>query len=433
MEYTQNTVDLALLAVFFCFVLSFLFSASETALSSLGKLEIQTLVSKGGWQAKMLQVWIRDPHRALSTVLIGNAIANIVASSLLTLWFSRRFGEMGTTVWMLVFTVTFIIISEIVPKVIARQFAQAVAPSAMRFLQIVHLAIAPLVFIIHKASAAIVYWVGVRNTDISRHLFSEDDLSATIEIAAKEGGIDRETGEVLSNLIDFPDLLARDILTPRSKVQAISIAWSLEETMKFISQDGHSRFPVMRNSLDEIVGVILVKDLLAHIQRGSQGLWTRVVRRPYFVSELAPLGTILRDMKKWGTHLALVRNETGVLTGLITLEDLIEEIVGDIRDEHDDPGDAGGERAMGGPTLVSGEMPILDFNERYQSTLPMDVTYSTLNGYLLTRTGGQIPPVGTLIFGDEVTFRIHSVADSGIATIQVLDTSRHQSTDNPHS
>jgi CBS domain containing-hemolysin-like protein len=213
-------------------------------------------------------------------------------------------------------------------------------------------------------------------------------------------------------------------MTPRLKVQAISIAWTLEETMKFIAQDGHSRYPVVRNSLDELVGILLVKDILAHIQKGAPGSWTRAVRRPYFVSELATLGTILRDMKRWGTHLALVRNETGVLTGLLTLEDLIEEIVGEIRDEHDDPVDGGGDRAMGGPSLVSGEIPILDFNERYQCALPMDVSYSTLNGYLLSRTGGQIPPVGTMIFGDDVTFRIHSVSESGIATVQVIDTVR---------
>jgi len=416
-------MDMALVAVVFCLILSGFFSASETALASLGKLEHQGIISKGGWRAKMIQIWLRDPNRAITTVLVGNNIVNTVASSLIALWLSRRFDEFQTTIGMGVFTVSFIISSEIIPKVLARHHSSLIAPGAMRFLQLTSYALAPVVFLIHKTSAGIIYLIGIRNQNV-KQVISEDDLSATIEIAAKEGGIDRETGKVLSNLIDFPDLSTRDIMTPRLKIQAVSIAWSLEETMRFISNDGHSRYPVIRNSLDELVGIILVKDLLAHIQKGPSGSWTRVVRRPYFISELSPLGTVLRDMKKWGTHLALVRNETGVMTGLVTLEDLIEEIVGEIRDEHDDPVDAGGERAIGGPMLVNGEMPIVDFNERYQCALPMDVSYSTVNGYLLTRTGGQIPPVGTLIFGDEVTFRIHSVSDSGVATIQVLNTGR---------
>ncbi len=413
-------MDLALVLVVILVVSNFMFSAAETALSSLGKLELQSIISMGGWRAKVIHLWIRDPNRILTSVLIGSNISNAAASAVLTLWLSSRYEEIGISVALGIFTVFSIIFSEIVPKALARQTAVTMAPLAMRFLLVVGLPLIPVVFVSYKLSGVILHLFG-RKLIGPRQVISEDDVTATIEIATKEGGLDRETGEVLSNLIDFPDRLAKDIMTPRLKVQALSIAWSLEETMRFISLDGHSRYPVVRSSLDELVGVLLVKDLLAHIQKGAQGSWTRVVRRPYFVSEIAALGTILRDMKRWGTHLALVRNETGVLTGLLTLEDIIEEIVGEIRDEHDDPVDAGGDRAMGGPALVNGEIPILDFNERYNASLPMDVAYSTLNGYLLTRTGGEIPPIGTMLFADDVTFRVHSVSESGIATVQIIE------------
>jgi putative hemolysin len=178
-----------------------MFSASETALSSLGKLEIQSIIAKGGWRAKTVQYWIRDPNRALTTVLIGNNVANIVSSSLLTLWISHRLGELQTTIAMAIFTVSFIILSEIVPKILARHHSIVLAPPSMRFLQIVSLMLAPVVFIIHRASAGIVFLLGIRRADFAKQTISEDDLTATIEIAAKEGGIDRETGEVLSNLI----------------------------------------------------------------------------------------------------------------------------------------------------------------------------------------------------------------------------------------
>ena len=412
-------MDMSLILVFVCLTLSFFFSASETALSSLGKLEVQSIMARGGWRSKVIQSWVRDPGRVLITILVANNIVNHLASFVFALWASRRFTSWSTTVALGAFTFVFIIGSEIVPKLLARNSALQSAPFAMRFLQFAGILIFPVTYVAHKVSSGIVFLSGRVGRE-HRTVISEEELTHTIEIATKEGGIDRETGEVLSNLMDFPDLLARDIMTPRLKIQALSIGSSLEEAMRFIAADGHSRYPVVRSSLDELVGVVLVKDFLAHLQKGAQGSWTRVVRRPYFVSEMAALGTILRDMKRWGTHLALVRNETGVLTGLLTLEDLIEEIVGEIRDEHDDPAEGGGERAMGGPWLVSGEIPILDFNDKYNASLPMDVTYSTLNGYLLSKTGGQLPPVGTLIFGDDVTFRVHSIADNGITTVQII-------------
>jgi CBS domain containing-hemolysin-like protein len=417
-------VDEKLFVVALSLFLSFLFSASETALTSLGRLEIETLIARGGWRARIIQVWVRDPSRILVTILIGNNMSNVAGSSLWALWVNERYhGEYSNLVLVAAFGLFMIFFSEIVPKLLARATALQTAPVAMRFLAVVDFVLRPVAWSLQKASTGVVFLSGRVGRE-HRKPIGEEELTHTIEIATKEGGIDRETGEVLSNLIDFPDRLARDVMTPRSKVQALKVGWSLDEVVRFIAADGHSRYPVVRNGLDELVGVVLVKDLLNHLQRGSQGLWTRVVRRPYFVSELAPLGNILRDMRRWGTHMALVRNETGILTGLLTMEDLIEEIVGDIRDEHDEPSEGGGDRAMGGPKLVNGEIPIVDFNDRYNASLPLDVSYSTLNGYLLSKTGGEIPPLGTMIFAEDVTFRVHSVSENGIATVEIIEHAR---------
>ena len=250
--------------------------------------------------------------------------------------------------------------------------------------------------------------------------FSEEEVTQTIELATIQGGLDPETGEALSNLIDFPDLRARDVMTPQSKVKTLNMKMSLDDVMKFISQESFSRYPVFREAFDDMVGTIHVKDLVTTIHKGMTGAnWTRAIRRPYFVSEISALGEILRDMKRWGTHLALVRNETGVVTGLLTLEDLIEEIVGDIRDEHDDPSDAGFEGPMGGPRILSGDVSIIDFNERFAENLPLEESYSTLNGYILRKTGGTLPPVGTLIFDESYTFKILEVNDKGIPLLEV--------------
>ncbi len=401
-------------------LLSLLFSGAETALTSMGRLEVQRIMAAGGAKAKLIQLWLRDPGSLLVTVLVGNNISNIATSSFFALWANTHYPK-SVSVLLGVLTFVLIIFAEIIPKLVARSHAVTIAPYAVRFLNFVYVVLWPIIYVVKKISSKLVLASGMPGRE-SRKPLSEDELTHTIEIATKEGGIDHATGEVLSNLIDFPDRLARDIMTPRARIKAVSVSMGLADVVQFVSTDGHSRFPVIRNSLDELVGVMLVKDLLAHVQKGSvAGAWTKVTRRPYFVSELAPLGTILRDMKRWGTHLALVRNETGVLTGLLTLEDLIEEIVGEIRDEHDDPVESGLESAMGGPRLVNGEIPILDFNDRYSGTLPIDLSYSTLNGYILSKTGGLLPPIGTLIFGDDMTFRIHSVTESGIATVEIID------------
>ena len=412
-------MDWEIFSVAICFFLSFLFSASETSITSLGRLEVQTLVMKEGKTARLVQSWIRDPGRILTTILVGNNIINIVGSSVFALWAVEHYPN-HVSLLMVPFTLIFLIFSEIVPKVLARHGPMQIAPYALNFLEFVAIVLLPVNFLFVYISRGVVFMSGMTGRD-RRSPISEQELTHTIEIATKEGGIDRETGAVLSNLIDFPDHIVRDIMTPRTRIQAISIKWSQDEVLRFIAADGHSRYPVIRANLDEIVGIVLVKDLLSYIQRSASGSWTRAVRRPYFLSELAHLGTVLRDMKRWGTHLALVRNESGLLTGLVTLEDLIEEIVGEIRDEHDDPGEAGGEAAMGGPRLVSGEMPIVDFNDRYNASIPLDASFSTLNGYLLSRSGGQIPPVGTLIYADDLTFRIHSVSETGIVTLELIE------------
>jgi putative hemolysin len=418
-------MEQSLFLVVLTLVLSCLFSASETALTSLGKLEIQSIIAQGGWRAHILQNWIRDPGRILITILVGNNIANTIATSVFTLWANNHLSGNWIPVGISVFALLMILVSEIFPKLVARQSAISLAPFSMRYLQVVNFILFPATWVINRVSKGFVRLSGRTGRD-PRSVVSEEDVTNTIEMATKEGGLDRETGEVLSNLIEFPDMRAKDVMTPRSRIQGLSISWTMEECLRFIASDGHSRYPVMRGSLDEIVGVLLVKDILAHMQKGNQGSWTRVIRRPYFVSEMGHLGTILRDMKRWGTHLALARNETGVLTGLLTLEDLIEEIVGEIRDEHDDPVEAGGDRAMGGPQIVNGDIPIIDFNERFQSSLPMDVSYSTLNGYLLSKTGGEVPPIGTLVVDEGSTFRIHSVSESGVVTVQVIPQLKRQ-------
>jgi putative hemolysin len=420
-------VDWEILTVISCIFASAAFSGFEMALSSLGRLELQKIIAKGDSNARLIQRWVRDPGKVLITILVGNNIANFAGSSVFTLWVSKAY-PMHVSLAVAIMSLTFIVFSEIFPKLMARYVASSIAPYAMRFLMVVGWVLLPITWFLKKLTSGMVMLSGMPGRE-RREPVSEEDISHTIDLATKEGGIDRATSEVLSNLIDFPDRLAMHVMTPRSKLASISVSWSWEQVLRYVAVDGHSRYPVYRGNLDNIVGILLVKDLFREIQKPSHGSWTRRIRRPYYVSEMVQLGSVLREMKRWGTHLALVRNETGSVTGLLTLEDLLEEIVGDIRDEHDDPSEAGHEQALGGPRIVNGEIPVIDFNDRYDRSLPVDSSYSTLNGYLLMRTGGQLPPPGTLIFDDEVTFRIHSVSDTGIATVELMDPVRNDVSD----
>lgn len=404
-------------------VFSFCFSGTETALTSLGRLETERLLARKKPWRKMLKIWMNQPERILILILIGNNIANIVASSLVTLW-AEQYYPAWISIIIGVFTFVVIFFAEVLPKIFARQFAEDLAPIGLGFLYWVSKPLAPATWLMERLSRFLIWALGF---DLSKSVyrpFSEEEVTQTIELATIQGGLDPETGEALSNLMEFPDLRARDVMTPKSKVKSLNMKMNLDEVTKFIAQESFSRYPVFRDGFDDMVGTIHVKDLLNTMQKGGVMIatnWTRAIRRPYFVSEISALGEILRDMKRWGTHLALVRNETGVITGLLTLEDLIEEIVGDIRDEHDDPSDAGFEGPMGGPRVLSGDTSIIDFNERFDENLPLESGYSTLNGYILKKTAGTLPPVGTLIFDGPYTFKILEVNEKGIPVIEVLE------------
>lgn len=412
-------MDWELFVIIVCLVLSFLFSASEASLTSLSRHEIETLFARGRFAASLAKKLSKDPSRVLITIMLGNSVCNVAAASVVTLWAYHAYPQ-----WIVAFMGIFILIvlffTDILPKLIARKFALNIAPFAMRFLQLIDIVARPLIWFATWVAAKMVKGLGLRSFDIRRPL-GEEEISQSVEIATQEGGLDKMTGEVINNLIDFSGRVARDVMTPRGRISALSVAWGQEDVLRYFSTDKHSRYPIYRNDLDDIVGFLLVKDLLNHIYRGQKGSWTRVIRKPFFVSELGHLGDILRDMKRWGTHLALVRNELGVVTGLLTLEDLIEEIVGEIRDETDDPSDAGHETSIGGPVVVSGEMPVVDFNERFDVSFPLDSSYSTLNGYILYRCGGVMPVEGTVLIDEEISLRIVSIDDNGVAQIQVIE------------
>ncbi len=412
----MHNLEFILIVVMFAF--SIIFSASETSLTSLGRLEIQSLKAKGGAVSRLIMMWIKRPEKTLITILIGNHAANMIASAVLTLWLERFFPTY-IAIGIAAFTLITIIFAEIAPKIIARQYAIPIAPWSLRFLQIFSWLLFPVIWCVEWFSRKFLSLFGVSQSGHSRPL-SEDDVTQTIELAAKEGGIDRDTGMALSNLMEFSGILAKDVMTPRSQVSAVRLNWTLDELLRYVITDGHSRFPVIRSNMDELVGMVLVKDLVAHMRSGTTTSWTRVVRKPLFISEMAPLGTILRDMRKMRTHLLVVRDEHGVFTGVITLEDIIEEIVGEIHDEYDEPSQEHLTH-LGGAKIVSGEMALLDFNDLFHVKLQLDESYSTINGYLLAKTGGKLPPVGTLIFDDMITFKVHSISDSGIASIQIIE------------
>jgi putative hemolysin len=348
------------------------------------------------------------------TILIGNNVANIVGSSLLTIWASRYFPDHLSLV-VAVYTGIVIIAIEILPKLWGAEWSSKVAPYALRFLMVIDSFLKPVTWLVDQVTKPFV--APRRGRD--PWAIGEEDLENTIEMARKGGRVDNATIEALANLIDFKDRFARDIMVPRSKIQALSVSATQDEIFRFIVADGHSRYPIFNGTLDNIVGILVVKDLLAHIQKGGTGLWTRMVRKPFYVTDLTSLGVVLKRMRRLGSHQALVRNETGLLVGLLTLEDILEEIVGEIRDEGDDP-EPSEEGTLSGSNIVSGEIPILDFNSIFKASLPIEGSYTTVNGYLLARAGGEIPPVGTLVFTDDINFRIHSVSDQGVATIEIL-------------
>jgi putative hemolysin len=412
MDYNQ-LVELAGLSVLL--ILSGFFSGSETALLSLDRLRLTYLVAKKRPGARHLESLLNPPDQLITAILIGNNLVNIAASVFATTFFVRLYGPHGDVLTILVLTPLILIFAEILPKVFAANNSEKVAFLVLRPIRLVMFLLAPLVFLISGLSRLLRRFLG-RQGDTP--IISEEEIRTLIVLGEKSGVVAKEKRRMLHGIFELSKTRARDVMIPRTDVVGIEISTPFDEVLRIIRQDEHSRYPVFEETLDNILGTIHAKDIFPFVDNKEGFSLRRILREPYFVPESKRIEKLLQSFRERHYHLAVVVDEYGGMEGIVTLEDIFEEIVGEIQDEYDLEEELLFRELGPGRFLIDGSAPIHTVNRRFNLHLS-EKHVNTLAGFILY-TMGTIPGEGDVCTFEGTTFKVVRIADRRIEEIEMI-------------
>ena len=329
-SYTWQIVLLIILLVMSAF-----FSMSETALMALSKIRIRHMVDEGVKGAKLVEKLTQDPNKLLGAILIGNNIVNIGASAIATSVAVDAFGESGVGVVTIVMTILVLIFGEITPKSIAKQRSEQVALKVSKIINVVVKVFKPLIFVFTAISSVFIRLLG-GDPKASESFITEEELRTMVGVSEEEGVLEGVEKEMIFNVFDFVDAQVKDVMVQRVDVVAIDVNANYEEILDVIKKEQFSRIPVYDQTIDDIVGVLYVKDLIMAGDRKDDFKVIDYIREPFYTFEFKKIKELFNEMKKTRNHLAIALDEYGGTVGIVTIEDLIEEVFGDIEDEYDD-------------------------------------------------------------------------------------------------
>ena len=328
----MNDDTVSILLIVACVVMSGYFSATETAFSSLNRIRVKNMAEKGDSRAELVLRMSENYDSLLSTILIGNNIVNIACASMATLLFAKWLGnDVGPSVSTAVTTVVVLIFGEVSPKSIAKESPEAFAKFSAPFLHVLMILLTPFNFLFRQ-------WKQLLSRifhSSDNQTLTEEELLTIVDEAEQEGGIDTQEGSLIRNAIEFTETQAIDVLTPRIDLTAVSVDDSKDDIAAVFAETGYSRIPVYRDSIDHIIGILYQKDFHNYVYHTDKDIST-IIRPAIYVTENKLIGELLQDLQKNKSHLAVVMDEFGGTVGIVTMEDILEELVGEIWDEHDE-------------------------------------------------------------------------------------------------
>lgn len=371
--------------------LSAFFSASETAIFSVNKVKIRHMAEEGNTRAILTRRLLDQPNRLISTILIGNNAVNIGATALATSLFISFFAESGAGIATVVMTLMILVFGEITPKTFAAKRAEYLALRFSGSINNIGTVLHPVIKILNLITSGIIRLFGGAPPD--NPMITEEELRMLVNVGQEEGFIDADEREMIDSIFEFDDTLVREVMVPRIDIIAVSIGESLEDISNLVIEVGHSRIPVYEHTIDNIVGVIYAKDLLKPLLKCELGgTSTRELMRPaYYVPESKKVRDLFEELRKEKVHMAIVLDEYGGTAGLVTIEDLIEEIVGDIQDEYDHE-EQNIVTLPDGTLLVDARTPIEEINDVLELDLS-DEEYDTISGLVFHHLG-RLPAEG---------------------------------------
>lgn len=405
-----------LIAIIILLCLSAFFSSSETALTTVNQIRMRTLADNGDKRAARVLHVTGNPGKMLSAILIGNNIVNLSASSISTSLAIHLFGNTGAGIATGILTFLILIFGEVTPKTMATIKADSMSLTVAAPIGLLMKILTPVIFIINKLSLGLMFLLHVNIKDAQKKM-TEEELRTIVDVSQENGVIEHEERDMIHNLFDFGDAEAKEIMVPRIDMTFVQADATYQEVLDIFRQDMFTRLPVYEDSTDNVIGIINMKDFL--LQNDTPEFSVRnLLREPYFTYEHKNTADLFLEMRKSSISLAIVLDEYGVTAGLITLEDLLEEIVGEIRDEYDADEEDDITRISDREFYVLGSTNLNDVSEALSLHFTSD-DYDTIGGYCLGLLD-HLPEKNEIILTDNnILLRIDRMEKNRIERIYI--------------
>ena len=388
------------------------FSSAETALMTSNKLRIRNLAENGDKRAEKVLEITANTDKMLSAILIGNNIVNLSASALSTTLTLKVFGSSLVGVATGVLTFLILVFGEITPKNVASKNAEDMALKYIGIISVLVIVLTPVIYVVNKV-AGIVISLFVKNND-DNNMVTEDELRAMVEVSHEDGVIEKEEKKMIVNVVDFGDTVAGDIMLPRVDMVMVSVESSYGEILKIFREERYTRIPVYEESPDNVIGILNVKDFLL-IEDKENFSVKEHLREPLYTYEYKKTSSLMVDMRKTGANIVIVLDEYGTTVGLITLEDMLEEIVGEIRDEFDAEEDEGITKISETEYLIDGSTNLDDVNDRIGLELSSE-EYESIGGIIMEKLG-RLPVEGEVITFDNIILTVKKMDHARIEKV----------------
>ena len=408
----QITILVALL--FF----SAFFSMSETALMSMSKIRLRHLVENHVKHAKLTQDLLDHPNQLLGTILVGNNLVNIAASAIATSIAIYFWDNKGVGIATFLMTLLILIFGEITPKNIAIDYTEEIVLFIAPIMNVFVKIFSPIVWVLTNFTNGLLHLFGLNNQE-KKPLITEEELKTIVEVSSQEGVLESDEKEIIDNIFEYSDMRVKDIMIQRMDIVAVDVSATYEEVVAAFGEKQFSRIPVYEDTIDNIVGVLYAKDLFfIPVEKIKQFDIKKYMREPFYTYEFIKISDFFRRMQGDRIHIAIVLDEYGGVAGIITMEDIIESILGDINDEYDPQDEEDIVCIKEGEYLVNGSVRLEDLNEEIGTHFESE-DFESIGGFILGILG-RIPRTGEIINYESIRFVIEKVDKSRIIKIRLF-------------
>ena len=388
------------------------FSSAETALMTSNKLKMRNLAENGDKRAAKVLKVTENTDKMLSAILIGNNIVNLTASSISTTLTLKIFGSKLVGIATGILTFLILVFGEITPKNVASKNAEKMALIYIGVISFLVTLLTPVIFIVNTVAKFVISIFNKNGDD--NNAVTEEELRAMVEYSHEEGIIENEEKKMIVNVVDFGDTVAGDIMVPRVDMVMVDEKSSYEEILQVFREERYTRIPVYEETPDNVIGILNVKDFLL-IEDKENFVMKELLREPLYTYEYKKTSALMMDMRKTGANIVIVLDEYGITAGLITLEDMLEEIVGEIRDEFDADEDEGITKVSDLEYLIDGSTNLDDINDRIGLSLSSE-EYESIGGLIMEKLG-RLPVEGEIINFDNIVLTVKKMDHARIEKV----------------